>query len=114
MTDRITADLLVDSGQCQLDLGQPERARELIEEGMALLPGARDRRKAVFLTYEAGSYLKAGEPTGPRKPPELLQKGKAIRAQTGRGDHGDGRLVVLAQGLLRTSVAGNVHSVGHS
>ncbi|MGE6738488.1 XRE family transcriptional regulator, partial [Streptomyces sp. NPDC059900] len=55
------ADLLVDSGQCQLDGGQPERARELIEEGMALLPAARNKTKAVFLTYEAGSFLNAGE-----------------------------------------------------
>jgi transcriptional regulator with XRE-family HTH domain len=55
------ADLLVDSGQCMLDLGQPERAYELIEEGMALLPRARDKTRAVFLTYEAGSFLQAGE-----------------------------------------------------
>ncbi|MFD4634857.1 helix-turn-helix transcriptional regulator [Streptomyces sp. NPDC058284] len=55
------ADLLVDSGQCLLDLGQPERAHQLIGEGMALLPGARDKIRAVFLTYEAGSFLKAGE-----------------------------------------------------
>ncbi|MGC4950048.1 XRE family transcriptional regulator [Streptomyces sp. DT224] len=55
------ADLLVDSGQCLLDLGQPERAHQLIGEGMALLPSARDKTRAVFLTYEAGSYLKAGE-----------------------------------------------------
>lgn len=44
-----------------LDLGQPERAHQLIEEGMSLFPGAREKTKAVFLTYEAGSYLKAGE-----------------------------------------------------
>ncbi|MFI0242921.1 hypothetical protein [Streptomyces sp. NPDC016845] len=56
------ADLLVDAGQCQLDLGHPERARELIDEGMALLPRARAKTKAVFLTYEAGSLLKADEP----------------------------------------------------
>ncbi|MEU9189850.1 hypothetical protein AB0D14_36005 [Streptomyces sp. NPDC048484] len=53
--------MLVDSGQCMLDLGQPERAHQLIDEGMALLPGARDKTKAVFLTYEASSFLKAGE-----------------------------------------------------
>ncbi|MGW2081167.1 hypothetical protein ACWCOW_30240 [Streptomyces sp. NPDC001939] len=28
---------------------------------MSLFPGAREKTKAVFLTYEAGSYLKAGE-----------------------------------------------------
>ncbi|WP_244188870.1 helix-turn-helix transcriptional regulator [Streptomyces yokosukanensis] len=55
------ADLLVDSGQCLLDLGEPERARELIEEGTALLPGARDKTRAVFLSYEAGSLLRAGD-----------------------------------------------------
>ncbi|MFD8847671.1 XRE family transcriptional regulator [Streptomyces sp. NPDC059604] len=55
------ADLLVDSGQCLLDLGEPERARGLIEEGTALLPGARDKTRAVFLSYEAGSLLRAGE-----------------------------------------------------
>ncbi|MFE5592929.1 XRE family transcriptional regulator [Streptomyces sp. NPDC056549] len=55
------ADLLVDSGRCLLDLGQPERAHGLIEEGMALLPGTRDKTRAVFLTYEAGSFLETGE-----------------------------------------------------
>ncbi|MEV1084047.1 helix-turn-helix transcriptional regulator [Streptomyces sp. NPDC050211] len=55
------ADLLVDSGQCLLDLGQPERAHQLIGEGMLLLPGARDKTRAVFLTYEAGSFLQVGE-----------------------------------------------------
>lgn len=51
----------MDSGQCLLDLSQAERAHQLIGEGMALLPGARDKTRAVFLTYEAGSFLKAGE-----------------------------------------------------
>lgn len=55
------ADLLVDSGQCLLDLGQPERAHQLIDEGMTLLPSAREKTRAVFLTYEAGSFLRAGE-----------------------------------------------------
>lgn len=55
------ADLLVDSGQCLLDLDQPERAHRLISEGMALLPGARDKTRAVFLSYEASSFLTAGE-----------------------------------------------------
>lgn len=56
------ADLLVDSGQCLLDLGQTTRAHQLIGEGMDLLPRARSKTRAVFLIYEAGSYLKAGEP----------------------------------------------------
>lgn len=55
------ADLLVDSGQCLLDLDERERARGLLEEGTALLPGARDKTRAVFLSYEAGSFLRAGE-----------------------------------------------------
>ncbi|MEU3299798.1 helix-turn-helix transcriptional regulator [Streptomyces sp. NPDC006678] len=55
------ADLLVDSGQCLLDLGEPERAHALIGEGTALLPGARNKTRAVFLSYEAGSFLRAGE-----------------------------------------------------
>ncbi|MFD4260867.1 helix-turn-helix transcriptional regulator [Streptomyces sp. NPDC058534] len=55
------ADLSVDSGQCLLDLGEPERAHKLIGEGTALLPGARDKTRAVFLSYEAGSFLRAGD-----------------------------------------------------
>ncbi|MER5549938.1 XRE family transcriptional regulator, partial [Streptomyces sp. NPDC002589] len=55
------ADLLVDSGRCLLDLGHPERAHALIEEGTAMLPGARDKTRAVFLSYEAGSFLQRGE-----------------------------------------------------
>lgn len=55
------ADLLVDSGQCLLDLGAPERAHQLIDEGMRLLPAARDKTRAVFLTYEADGFLRAGE-----------------------------------------------------
>ncbi|WP_406220830.1 helix-turn-helix transcriptional regulator [Streptomyces decoyicus] len=55
------ADLLVDSGQCLLDLGEPQRAHQLIANGRDLLPGARAKTRAVFLTYEAGSHLRAGE-----------------------------------------------------
>ncbi|MBU3864407.1 hypothetical protein KN815_10040 [Streptomyces sp. 4503] len=56
-----SADVLVDSGQCLLDLGQPARAHQLVGEGMLLLPGARNKTRAVFLTYQAGSFLQAGE-----------------------------------------------------
>lgn len=36
---------------------------------------------------------------------ELLKEGEARRVQTGRGDHGDGRLIDMGQGLLRTNWA---------
>ncbi|WP_416975818.1 helix-turn-helix transcriptional regulator [Streptomyces sp. 4F14] len=55
------ADLLVDSGQCLLDLGHPERAHHLIGEGITLLPTSRDKTRAVFLAHEARGYLTAGE-----------------------------------------------------
>ncbi|MGP8298148.1 helix-turn-helix transcriptional regulator [Streptomyces inhibens] len=55
------ADLLVDSGQWLLDLGESQRAHRLIANGRDLLPRARTKTRAVFLTYEAGSYLRAGE-----------------------------------------------------
>uniref|UniRef100_A0AAU2JXM9 Transcriptional regulator n=1 Tax=Streptomyces sp. NBC_00049 TaxID=2903617 RepID=A0AAU2JXM9_9ACTN len=38
------------------------RAHQLIREGQALLPPARAKTRGVFLTYEASSYLKLGEP----------------------------------------------------
>jgi hypothetical protein len=50
----------VDSGQCFLDLGRPKEAHERISEGMGLLPTARDKTRAVFLTYEARGFLKRG------------------------------------------------------
>ncbi|MGW0999387.1 XRE family transcriptional regulator [Streptomyces sp. NPDC002523] len=56
------ADLAVDSGQCLLDLGDTARAHQLITEGQALLPGARDKTRGVFLAYQAASHLKLGEP----------------------------------------------------
>jgi hypothetical protein len=56
------ADLAVDSGQCLLDLGQTTRAHQLIGEGLALLPAARSKTRAVFLTYEAASHLQLGQP----------------------------------------------------
>ena len=55
------ADLAVDSGRCLLDLGHASLARDRIGEGMALLPVARSKTKAVFLTYEAASFLEAGD-----------------------------------------------------
>ncbi|MFI6623092.1 helix-turn-helix transcriptional regulator [Streptomyces sp. NPDC050528] len=55
------ADLLVDSGQCLRDLGQPERGHQLIGEGVKLLPGARRKTAVVFLSYEADTLLEAGE-----------------------------------------------------
>ncbi|MFJ3931602.1 XRE family transcriptional regulator [Streptomyces sp. NPDC090029] len=56
------ADLAVDSGQCLLDLGDTARAHQLITEGQALLPAARDKTRGVFLAYQAASHLKLGEP----------------------------------------------------
>ncbi|MFJ6898224.1 helix-turn-helix transcriptional regulator [Streptomyces hokutonensis] len=55
------ADLLVDSGQCLRDLGQPERGHQLIGEGVKLLPDARKKTSAVFLSYDAASLLQAGQ-----------------------------------------------------
>ncbi|MEU5975888.1 helix-turn-helix transcriptional regulator [Streptomyces sp. NPDC047315] len=55
------ADLLVDSGQCLMDLGRGQEARRLIREGMTLLPAARSKTRAVFLTSEARSLLHTGE-----------------------------------------------------
>ncbi|MGW6603606.1 XRE family transcriptional regulator [Streptomyces sp. NPDC055036] len=56
-----TADLAVDSGQCLLDLGHTDEALVRIEEGMNLLPRARDKTRGIFLTYEARSLLRARE-----------------------------------------------------
>jgi ATP/maltotriose-dependent transcriptional regulator MalT len=55
------ADLLVDAGQCLLDLGHPQRAQTLMDEGTLLLPGARAKTRAVFLSYEANSFLSQGQ-----------------------------------------------------
>ncbi|MFJ1756927.1 XRE family transcriptional regulator [Kitasatospora sp. NPDC088134] len=55
------ADLAVDSGRCLLDLGHPAAARTRIAEGVALLPPARDKTRAVFLTYQARALLRTGE-----------------------------------------------------
>ncbi|MQS38315.1 XRE family transcriptional regulator [Streptomyces katsurahamanus] len=56
------ADLAVDAGQALLDLGDTDRAHRLIEEGQDLLPQTRAKTRAVFLTYQAASDLKRGEP----------------------------------------------------
>ncbi|WP_234349881.1 hypothetical protein [Streptomyces sp. WM4235] len=56
-----TADLAVDTGQCLLDLGRTDAARARIDEGLTLLPRARDKTRGVFRTYEARSLLQARE-----------------------------------------------------
>ncbi|WP_369780150.1 XRE family transcriptional regulator [Streptomyces sp. R33] len=56
------ADLAVDSGQALLDLGDTRRAHQLIAEGQALLPPARDKTRGVFLAYQAASHLGLKEP----------------------------------------------------
>ncbi len=53
-------DIAVDTGRCLLDLGHHRRARRLIDEGTNLLPEARLKTRAVFLTYEAESLLASG------------------------------------------------------
>lgn len=55
------SDLAVDSGRCQLDLGDPRKAHQLIQEGTGLLPHARTKTRAVFRTYEAGAFLRSGD-----------------------------------------------------
>lgn len=55
------ADLAVDTGRCLIDLRQPQHAHDQISQGLALLPQARDKTKAVFLAYEAESLLAQGD-----------------------------------------------------
>ncbi|GGZ81550.1 helix-turn-helix transcriptional regulator [Streptomyces echinoruber] len=55
------ADLAADSGRCLADLGQRRRAHQLMDEGIALLPATRAKTRAVFLTYQAETYLRDGE-----------------------------------------------------
>ncbi|MCX4637140.1 helix-turn-helix domain-containing protein [Streptomyces platensis] len=55
------ADLAVDSGRCLIDLGETGPALHQITQGVALLPTARDKTRAVFLAYEAESLLHQGE-----------------------------------------------------
>lgn len=56
------ADLVMDSGRCRADLGQTRDAQRLIAEGVAALPAARSKTRAVFLAYEAENHLRAGDP----------------------------------------------------
>ncbi|MFJ4057535.1 helix-turn-helix transcriptional regulator [Streptomyces albogriseolus] len=56
------ADLAADSGRCLAELGQRRQAHQLMDEGIALLPAARSKTRAVFLTYQAETYLQDGEP----------------------------------------------------
>ncbi|WP_432154821.1 helix-turn-helix transcriptional regulator [Streptomyces tricolor] len=56
------ADLAADSGRCLADLGQRQRAHQLMVEGIHLLPTTRSKTRAVFLTYQAETYLRDGEP----------------------------------------------------
>jgi transcriptional regulator with XRE-family HTH domain len=56
------ADVAVDSGRCLADLGQRQGAHQLMDEGIALLPSTRSKTRAVFLTYQAETYLRDGEP----------------------------------------------------
>lgn len=55
------ADLAVDAGRCLIDLGEPGPAHREITTGVSLLPAARDKTHAVFLSYEAESLLRQGE-----------------------------------------------------
>ncbi|MFI6689497.1 helix-turn-helix transcriptional regulator [Streptomyces sp. NPDC050485] len=56
------ADLASDGGRCLADLGQRRQAHRLMDEGIALLPATRAKTKSVFLTYQAETYLRDGEP----------------------------------------------------
>ncbi|MFJ2780013.1 hypothetical protein [Kitasatospora sp. NPDC087315] len=56
------ADLAADSGRCLADLGQCRQAHQLMDEGIALLPATRSKTRSVFLTYQAETYLRDGEP----------------------------------------------------
>jgi hypothetical protein len=57
-----TADLAADGGRCLADLGQRRQAHQLMDEGLALLTATRSKTKSVFLTYQAETYLRDGEP----------------------------------------------------
>ncbi|KUF17466.1 hypothetical protein AT728_16210 [Streptomyces silvensis] len=56
------ADLAVDSGRCLAELGQQRQAHRLMAEGITLLPATRPKTTAVFLAYQAETYLRGGEP----------------------------------------------------
>lgn len=57
-----SADLASDGGRCLADLGQRRQAHRLMDGGIALLPATRSKTKSVFLTYQAETYLRDGEP----------------------------------------------------
>lgn len=52
-----SADLAVDAGRCWLDLEDPRRATAALEEGLGLLVPARERTRAIMLTYRAHAAL---------------------------------------------------------
>jgi transcriptional regulator with XRE-family HTH domain len=56
------ADLAVDEGGCLLELGHPQAANARIAEGVHLLPSARDKTRAVFLTYQARGLIARRDP----------------------------------------------------
>ncbi|MFC9755260.1 helix-turn-helix domain-containing protein [Streptomyces sp. NPDC056921] len=56
------ADLAADSGRCLANLGQRRQAHQLMDEGITLLPATRSKTRSVFLTYQAETYLRHGEP----------------------------------------------------
>ncbi|MFB7918534.1 helix-turn-helix transcriptional regulator [Streptomyces sp. NPDC056061] len=56
------ADLAADGGRCLADLGQRRQAHQLMDEGITLLTATRSKTKSVFLTYQAETYLRDGEP----------------------------------------------------
>ncbi|MFI5705181.1 helix-turn-helix transcriptional regulator [Streptomyces xanthochromogenes] len=55
------ADLAVDSGRCLIELGETRPALHQITQGVSLLPDARAKTRAVFLTYQAETLLGQGE-----------------------------------------------------
>ncbi|MEV6948464.1 helix-turn-helix transcriptional regulator [Streptomyces sp. NPDC051172] len=56
------ADLAADGGRCLAELVQRRQAHQLMDEGIALLPDHRSKTRAVFLTYQAETYLQDGDP----------------------------------------------------
>jgi len=56
------ADLAVDSGRCLAELGNARQAHRLIDDGIAALPTARNKTRAVFLAYKAENHLHTGDP----------------------------------------------------
>lgn len=74
------ADLAVDQGGCLLELGDPQAANARIAEGIGLLPVARDKTRAVFLTYRARGLLAQSEPEAATA---LLTESHRIAARIG-------------------------------